>query len=386
MRKTPSGRLQTSLNTTLLLAVGVAAFWQSSRAADSNSADGPAGSRLGADKPMPAFMVGADISAVQQAEDRGTHFTDGGVQKDVLQILKDHGFNYIRLRIFVDPTKSTPRYRAYSAQGYCDLAHTIVMAKRVKQAGMGLLIDFHYSDSWADPGKQYTPAAWADLPFPELVKTMHDWTHDAVQKLKDAGAEPDMVQVGNEITPGMMVDRGGSTKNWDQLSQLLKAGIAGVEEVDPRIIIMLHLDRGGDNKTTRRWVDNALAHGVQFDVLGESCYTQYQGPAAQWKANIDDLAARYPNLHFVIAELADQVRPANDIMHDLPDHKGLGTFIWEPTRNGNGQGLFTSSFRTGRRTGGPTTTAPATPPREGAVIPEKMGVYDQLVKDYGLKN
>jgi arabinogalactan endo-1,4-beta-galactosidase len=339
-------------------------------------------SGLGADKPMPPYVVGADISSVQQAEDRGARFTDGGVQKDILQILKDHGFNYIRLRVFVDPTKSTPRYRAYSPEGYCDLAHTILMAKRVKQAGMGLLIDFHYSDSWADPGKQFTPAAWVELPFPELVKTMHDWTHDAAQKLKDAGAEPDMVQVGNEITPGMMVDRGGSTKNWDQFSQLLKAGIAGVEEVDPQIIIMLHLDRGGDNKTTRRWVDNALAHGVRFDVLGESCYTQFQGPASGWKANLDDLAARYPNLHFVIAEVADQVRPANDIMHDLPDHKGLGTFIWEPTRNGNGQGLFTGSSRPGRG-GDATATRPS--PRAAAVIPEKMGVYDQLVKDYGLK-
>ncbi len=146
-----------------------------------------------------------------RAEDRGEQFTDGGVPKDILQILKDHGFNFIRLRVFVDPTQSTVNYRAYSPQGYCDLPHTIVMAKRAKAAGMGLLIDFHYSDSWADPGKQFTPVSWSNLSFPDLVKKTHDWTRDAIRQLKDAGAEPDMVQVGNEIGPGMMVDRGGST-------------------------------------------------------------------------------------------------------------------------------------------------------------------------------
>src|ERR1700748_2320734 len=106
-----------------------------------------------------SFIVGADISGVQAAEARGMHYSDKGVQKDILEILKDHGFNTIRLRVFNDPTKPTPRDRAYSAQGFCDLPHTIEMAKRVKAMGMKLLIDFHYSDSWADPGKQFTPSA-----------------------------------------------------------------------------------------------------------------------------------------------------------------------------------------------------------------------------------
>jgi arabinogalactan endo-1,4-beta-galactosidase len=289
------------------------------------------------------------------------------------------------LRVFVDPTKAGVNYRAYSADGYCDLAHTIVMAKRVKAAGMGLLIDFHYSDSWADPAKQHTPAAWAELSFPDLVLKMHDWTRDAIQQMKDAGVRPDMVQIGNEITPGMMTDRGGSTKDWDQLAALLKAGISGVEEVDPKILIMLHIDRGGDNRTTRYWVDSAIDHGVQFDVLGESCYMQWQGKPETWKANFEDLVQRYPNLYFVCAEIADEVRPANDIMRGLPDHKGLGTFIWEPTQNGNRQGLFTSIRRGGRFANAvPPENSNASTPRPGAVIPEKMSAYDQLVKDYGL--
>lgn len=345
-------------------------------------------SKLGVSKPMPPFMIGADISSVQQAEDRGVKFSDAGVTRDIFAILKDHGFNFIRLRVFVDPTLATPRDRPYSPQGYCDLAHTIVMAKRAKAAGMGLLIDFHYSDSWADPQKQFTPASWANLSFDDLVKKTHDWTNDAVGQLKAAGAEPDMVQVGNEITPGMMVDHGGSVRNWDQLARLLKAGLSGVEDVDPKIITMLHVDLGGNNLRTVTWVNNALTRGVRFDVLGESCYTQWQGQPETWKANFQDLVKRYPNLYFVCAEIADQVRSSNDIMHDLPDHKGLGTFIWEPTQNGNRQGLFTTSARGGRRpTTAPSIAAlPTTMPsaRPGAVIPARMELYDQIVKDYGI--
>jgi arabinogalactan endo-1,4-beta-galactosidase len=302
-------------------------------------------------------IIGADISSVQAAEERGIRYSDNGVEKDILEIFKAHGFNYIRLRVFNDPTKSTPRDRPYSAQGYCDLAHTIEMARRVKKAGMGLLIDFHYSDSWADPGKQFTPSAWVDLPFDALVTRMHDWTRDAVAQMRDAGVEPDMVQVGNEITPGLMTDRGGSARNWDQLARLLKAGISAVKEVDPKILVMLHIDKGGDNAATRRWVDAALAQGVEFDILGESCYTRWQGPPSGWRSNFEDLAVRYPKLLFVIAEVGSEPAEASDIMRSVAGHRGLGTFIWEPTLNGNDQGLFDGG---------------------GAVRPEKMKAYDAI--------
>jgi arabinogalactan endo-1,4-beta-galactosidase len=306
------------------------------------------------------MIIGADISSVQAAEARGVQYSDKGIRKDILAILKDHGFNYVRLRVFNDPTKATPRDRPYSMDGYCDLPHTIEMARRVKAMGMGLLIDFHYSDSWADPAKQFTPSAWADLPFNDLVAKMHDWTKDAITAMRNAGVQPDMVQVGNEITPGLMTDRGGSTRNWEQLGQLLKAGIAGVKEVDPKILVMLHIDKGGDNAATRRWVDAAVAHGVSFDILGESCYLRWQGPGSDWKANFDDLAVRYPNLSFVIAEVGSETRDAAEIMRNLPDHRGLGTFVWEPTSNLNGQALFDSN---------------------GAAIPEKMAIYDEIARE-----
>ena len=207
--------------------------------------------------------------------------------------------------------------------------------------------------------KQWTPSAWAGLAFDELVKKTHDWTKDAIEQLKAAGAIPDMVQIGNEITPGMMTDRGGSMKNWEQLGALLKAGIAGVREADPKILIALHIDKGGDNAATRQWVDAALAQGVEFDVLAESCYTRWQGQPADWKANFEDLVTRYPKLSFVIAELAGEVIEGNEIMLNLPNHKGLGTFIWEPTANNNQQALFNN---------------------RGEVIQERMTLYDQVVK------
>jgi arabinogalactan endo-1,4-beta-galactosidase len=317
------------------------------------------------------YIIGADISWVQQREDAGTRYSDKGQTKDILAILKDHGFNYIRLRVFNDPTKSTPKDRPYSPQGYCDVAHTITMGKRVKAAGMGLLINFHYSDAWADPSKQYAPSAWADLTPQQTATALHDWTKKTVQQMKDAGAAPDMVQVGNEIPPGMLIDEGGTTQKWSQLTAYLNAGISAVREVDPKIALMLHLDTGGNNRATRDWVEAALSQNVEFDVLGLSCYVKWQGPADKWKANFEDLAMRYPKLRFVMAEVDAQAVEANDIMKALPGQRGLGTFIWEPTANNANQALFAQP--TGRG-GGPL-----------GVLEEKMAAYDKVVEKYDIK-
>lgn len=318
------------------------------------------------------YIVGADISWVQQREDAGTKYSDKGETKDILAILKDHGFNYIRLRVFNDPTKATPRDRPYSPQGYCDVAHTITMGKRVKAAGMGLLIDFHYSDAWADPAKQFAPSAWAALTPDQTATALHDWTQKTVQQMKDAGAQPDIVQIGNEITPGMMTDKDGTTQKWPQLAAYLKSGIAAVHDVDPKIAVMLHIDTGGNNRATRDWVDSALAQGVEFDVLGLSCYTKWQGPPEKWQANFEDLATRYRKLRFVMAEVDAQAVEANDIMQSLPGKRGLGTFIWEPTANNANQALFAQPTARGG-----DAPLPA--------LPDKMAAYDKVMQKYALK-
>jgi arabinogalactan endo-1,4-beta-galactosidase len=318
---------------------------------DSSGTDG--GSRV------PTFFLGADITWVQADEAGGAIYTDG-TPKEILQLLKDHGFNYVRLRTFVDP-KAADGYDKQN--GYGDLSHTITFGKRIKAAGMGFLLDFHYSDNWADPGKQCVPVAWQGLTsIAALATAVHDYTKDAVTQLVAAGARPDMVQIGNEITPGMLIHRcdsgglptgnnpiTGSTANWSDLGTLLKAGVQGVKEVDAGIKIMLHIDRGGTFTTSRDFISNAMTAGVAFDVFGESCYTAYQGQPSAWMSTFTQLGAMFPNLKFVIAEYGPEQRAANDIVFNLANQQGVGTFNWEPTHAGDwntGHALFSAAGKT----------------------------------------
>lgn len=270
-------------------------------------------------------MVGADISFLPELEDKGMKFSDKGIQKDAIEILKDHGFNYVRLRLFNNPSIDS----GYSpTKGFCDLQHTLAMAKRVKASGMKLLLDFHYSDYWADPGKQYKPAEWKSLSFLNLRKALYDFTQKAMYALKAQGTLPDMVQVGNEINHGI-VWPDGSVTNMDGTAQLLKAGIAGVKSVDPSVAIMLHVALGGQNDETVFFVDNMLSRGVQFDVIGESFYPKWHGTPDDLRDNLTDLVHRY-NKDIIVVEYSALKDEVNKIVFDLPNGKGKGTFIWEP--------------------------------------------------------
>ncbi|HVW13497.1 MAG TPA: glycosyl hydrolase 53 family protein [Mucilaginibacter sp.] len=270
-------------------------------------------------------VLGADISFLPELEAKGMRFSDNGVQKDAIQILKDHGFNYIRLRIFNDPAEP----KGYSpGKGFCDLEHTKAMAKRIKAAGMKFLLDFHYSDTWADPGKQFKPAAWVGEDFPALKKSIYDFTKDVMQQLKDQGTTPDMVQVGNEINHGMLWPDGG-INNLDTLAQFLYAGITAVKAVSPRTAIMLHIALGGQNSESRFWLDNMEERKVPFDVIGLSYYPKWHGTLTDLKNNMDDLAKRYPQ-QVMVAEYTQLKREVNDIAFTVPNDKALGTFIWEP--------------------------------------------------------
>jgi arabinogalactan endo-1,4-beta-galactosidase len=290
----------------------------------------------------PLYILGADISSVQQAIAAGaTYYDDDGTKKDILSLLGAHGFNYIRLRTFVDPTQPAPNPQGgtlppYSTLAYCDLPHTVAFAEQVKSAGMGLLVDFHYSDTWADPGKRIKPASWASDDVPTMAAALHDYTENVISTLVSAGARPDIVQLGTDITPGIELTPGapmGSTSNWPQLAQLLNAGISAVHSVDSTIHIMLYLDRCADANASVTWITGAMNNGVAFDVLGESCYTAYQGPPSGWQATFATLVSRFPNLQFVMAQYnadavdATEIREANDIIFRLPNHPGLGTFF-----------------------------------------------------------
>ena len=270
-------------------------------------------------------MLGADISFLPQLEDKGIQFSDKGVTKDAIEILKEHGFNYVRLRLFNDPATDS----GYApGKGFCDLAHTLQMAKRVKAAGLKLLLDFHYSDTWADPGKQYKPAAWKNLSFTELKKALYDYTKNVLQQMKDQGTVPDMVQVGNEINHGMVWPE-GSIANPDNLAQLISAGIAAVKSVSPSVIIMLHVALGGQNNESVFFINNMLARGVQFDVIGESYYPKWHGTLDGLRDNLTDLVQRFGK-DVVVVEYSPLKEEVNKIVFELPDGKGKGTCIWEP--------------------------------------------------------
>lgn len=316
------------------------------------------------------FALGVDISSVPEAIDGGATFADtDGTAKGLLEILGAHGFNYVRLRAFVEPwalygyANPTGDAVRRKPKPYCDTDQTAAFAQEVKAAGMGFLLNLHYSDNWADPGKQVIPEAWRDAAsIADMAGRVRDYTEATVQTMVDAGARPDMVQVGNEITPGMLIhvpseapdpdpwgniDKventvSGSIDNWDNLATLLKAGIEGVKSVDPSIRIMLHVENTKHVEGVEAWVQQARSRGVEFDVLGLSCYTTFQGEPSTWRATFTTLAATFPELSFAIAEYNPERTEANEIMHDLPDGRGLGTFFWEPTQSGVwGSAMFT---------------------------------------------
>ncbi len=273
-------------------------------------------------------ILGADISFLPQLEESGHKFYDNGIQKDAIQLLKDHGFNYIRLRIFNNPTSDS----GYSKKGYCDLESTKKMALRIKAAGMGFLLDFHYSDNWADPGKQHKPAAWKHADFQQLQDSLKAFTKNTLLALKEQGTLPDMVQVGNEINHGMLWPD-GTTKHLDTLAAFFKAGIAGVRSVDKSVKVVLHIACGGENSESIYFVDNMLKRDVKFDIIGESYYPRWHGIPDSLKRNITDLTTRYKQ-DVLIVEYSQNKQVVNDIAFSIPGNKLKGTFIWEPLNTG----------------------------------------------------
>lgn len=308
------------------------------------------------------FIKGADISTLQALEDKGAKFYDGGVETDLLTILKDRGVNYIRLRLWNDPKQSG---QAPDGTYYNDRAHTIKMAKRVKQAGFKLLLDFHYSDIWAHPGQQVKPADWEGLTFEQLKDAVYGYTSDVMNELRNEGAYPDMVQIGNEINTGIIHPE-GSNENFDQMVQLLKEGIQAVRDTTPAgqdTKIMLHLAEGGKNGVFVDFFNKIeAAGGVDYDIIGISYYPYWHGTFYDLKYNMDDLVKRY-NKPVIVAETAYAFTADNG--DDLPNnvgpkeietvglpatvdnqklvletvfntvasvngHQGLGAFYWEP--------------------------------------------------------
>lgn len=285
------------------------------------------------------FAKGADISWLPQMEATGYQFyNDNGVKEDCFKILKDHGLNAIRLRVFVNPSDD-------KASGHCSKDETVAMALRAKKWGMKVMIDFHYSDSWADPGKQRKPKAWEGHDFPTLLNDLYNHTFEVMTALKNAGISPEWVQVGNEIPGGMVYPEGSST-NWPQLAQLINKGYEAIKAVSPRSKVILHVDQGNNSGRFRWWFDAAKANGARYDVIGLSYYPYWLEGKPDYTLSIEDLgnnlndiASRYGKEVMVVEVGGEDNKAQNTYdmliavqkkVREVPDGKGLGVFYWEP--------------------------------------------------------
>ena len=233
------------------------------------------------------FAFGADLSFLKQAEDRGTVFKDGTNAMPGLQIFKNHGYNWIRLRIFVEPVGGNlPN----------DLKYTIAMAQDAKKLGYKFLLDFHYANSWADPGKQPTPEAWTNLTHKARVKRVFEYTRDTIASFRDAGVFPDMVEVGNEVTHGMLWPDGKLPDNWKNFTDYIRAGIKGVDAgsgKNPRPKILIHIDQGGSMAQTKYFFDNLNHYRIHYDVIGFSYYPWWHGSLMDLRDNLAFTANTY---------------------------------------------------------------------------------------------
>jgi arabinogalactan endo-1,4-beta-galactosidase len=285
----------------------------------------------------PTFSKGGDVSWLPQMEVTGYKFYDiDGTEKDGLQLLKDRGMNTIRLRVFVNPS-------AHKTNGHCSPAETVALAVRAKNMGMRIMIDFHYSDTWADPGHQTKPAAWASHSFADLQNDVYNHTYDVLNALKIAGVTPEWVQIGNEI-PGGMLWPEGSTSNWNQLAQLLNKGYDATKAIDSAIKVIIHIDQGNSNSRFRWFFDNIKSNNVKYDVIGMSYYpywlnSDYTVTIANLENNLKDMVSRYGKEVMVVEVGGDYTKVQNTYdmlgaviaaVKKVPDNKGLGVIYWEP--------------------------------------------------------
>jgi len=228
------------------------------------------------------FASGADISWLPMMEATGFKFRDScGAEKDFFTILKGYGMNAVRLRAWVSPSVNP-----YS--GHCSTEETLQMGLRAKQSGFDAMIDFHYGDTWCDPGKQVKPAAWKDLPFDGLVEALYDYTREAMGVFVSNGLVPKWVQLGNEINPGMLLPD-GSIVNFGKLVRLINAGHKAVKEVSPSTLTMVHLAEGNNTEFCKSFYDALAQNGCTYDLAGLSYYP-YHAKRANAEI-IDDLAA-----------------------------------------------------------------------------------------------
>lgn len=316
---------------------------------------------------MAEFIKGMDVSTIEEVERCGGRFYDNGQEGELLSILKRYGTNAVRLRLWNDPYSETKK--PYGA-GTNDLAVTVRIAKRALAQGMQFLLDLHYSDFWTDPGKQIKPKAWAGYDDDQLEQAVYDYTCRVLLTLKKENAFPTMIQIGNEVTNGLLWPN-AKMPAYDNIARFISAGIRAARAVDANLPIMIHLDNGGNNELYRDWFDHYMERGEDFDIIGLSYYPFWHGPLSDLADNMKDISERYQKDVIVAevsmgytmedyqayekladeerkgmatrAELAEKVpypmtpegqrqfmKEVMQIIRDVPNGRGKGFFYWEP--------------------------------------------------------
>jgi len=325
----------------------------------------PAASAATTNSDYSSFIRGVDVSMLSSVEKRGATYYENGTKKDALQILKDHGANYVRLKLWIDPYDSNGN--SYGGGGN-DYSTDLALAKRAKALGMKVLIDFHLSDFWADPGTQSKPKAWASLSYSDLKTTVYNYIKTTMNTFVAAGITPNMVQIGNEISSGILWNDGkvgGSITDFTQLAELLHQAIQGVRDSnDSATKIILHLDNGGSYSLYQWWFAGVTGCGIalDYDIIGLTYYPMWHGTLDQLQYNMNDISKQYGKDVLIVetayawttadgdglgssfsatdattagypASVAGQIQFFRDLQTTLlnvPSNRGLGYFYWEP--------------------------------------------------------
>jgi len=295
-----------------------------------------------------SFAKGADISWITEMEAAGKKFyNSAGIETEGFALMKSLGLNTIRLRVWVNPSP-----------GWNNAADVVTKAVRAKNVGLRVMINFHYSDTWADPGQQTKPVAWAAMSFADLKIALSAHTTDVLNQLKAAGVSPEWVQVGNETNNGMLWPDGKATNSMNNYALLVNAGYDAVKAVFASAKVIVHIANGWDNGLFQWNIGGLISNGAKFDMIGLSLYPSYV--AAGWASanqqcltNMNDLVARY-NKEVMVVEVGmprDNAAECKLFITDLiaktksvTGNKGTGVLYWEPQCYGNWQGYSLGAF------------------------------------------
>lgn len=317
----------------------------------------------------PVFYKGMDLSFLPQGMDEGMQVKDfDGTVMEPLALAKKYGVNSVRLRLWNQP-ENVPE-----AKGYCSLAHTIGLAKEIKKYGMSFMLDFHYSDFWADPGNQTKPLAWKNLHGEALEEAVYTFTRETLLTLEKEEVLPQIVQIGNEIRSGLLFPD-GAVPDYKGMTALINVGIRGARSIADknRLKVMIHLDQGGRYRFLKDWFDQAFAQGLlDFDVIGLSYYPFWHGTFMDLKDTAEQLVQDFGK-PIMVVETAHAWRKSKkgfideeqekiagipaapkgqkqvvdmvmNIVASLPDKMGQGVYYWEPLCVPNGEGGWNESM------------------------------------------